>query len=312
MKLPTIHYNWPAIRLKPTFSNGVYWIAIVITSAAAIYLFFHPSTVLALTFLAVPPIAGILRELGEKHKAAWVVISLALIVCVNRGLTKEHSEQIKQQAQIAESFQHIGQQISQTDSHIGQVNSQNQHEFSQTMKEFSQTTFQLARVTKLANEDMNTVTGGDSFCYAMALGMVKRDGSGSLMFASKGNYPLSDVTARTVDLDEFDAAVKQHALMTGFEGSVSLNLGNIGANLSYGPIRWPFSPPGKRYNIFFSAKNGIWSEQLRIRLVNNAWVSAVKVERLLMNRQQSKSTVVTIYQQVNPDFPRNSKGQVDW
>lgn len=57
----------------------------------------------------------------------------------------------------------------------------------------------------------------------------------------------------------------------------------------------------KSFNIFFSARNGMFHEQLRLKKVNNEWESAIKVDR-----------EKTLLESVSENYPKNVTGEVEW
>jgi hypothetical protein len=91
-------------------------------------------------------------------------------------------------------------------------------------------------------------------------------------------------------------------------GANTVSIGNIPPN-SAQVLRSVIKLGGdrKRVNIFFSARNGFYTQELRIRLVDNQWRSATRVTR---NRADGKSE--TVLTQIQPEYPREKDGSVDW
>lgn len=58
----------------------------------------------------------------------------------------------------------------------------------------------------------------------------------------------------------------------------------------------------RRFNIFFSARNGFFNQALRFKKIQGKWVSATKVKR------EEK----VIYEEVDDEFPRTAEGNVEW
>jgi hypothetical protein len=56
------------------------------------------------------------------------------------------------------------------------------------------------------------------------------------------------------------------------------------------------------YNIFFVARNGGWTQILRMRWVGDGWATANKV---LKGSQQ-------LFREVSANFPRTEDGKIDW
>lgn len=139
--------------------SWVYWTVLVGSALASAVLLIWPSTVLALTFLTLPPIAAFLRNvMGDREKLLWVIITLILIAAVAVGLQRDERENREAQSAIVRSFQQVGQQIS-TD------NDQNQARFDATMKEMGATLSTAKHVETLTKQNLENVTGGQSFAY---------------------------------------------------------------------------------------------------------------------------------------------------
>ncbi len=165
-------------------------------------------------------------------------------------------------------------------------------------------------IGKLSRKIAYSVTGGDSFCY-LAFSLPD-DGSINAMLTAvhKGEFPLYDVSVRIVDLDKFDKHIKEQAKLTlgGIQKvQTNINIGNIPAlqAVTLGP--WALSQSGEvRYNIFISARNGFITELVRLKRINEKWVSAYKVEAGPGHEPG------VLYEKIDPDFPKNEDGNVNW
>src|SRR5882762_178828 len=103
------------------------------------------------------------------------------------------------------------------------------------------------------------------------------------MFVHVGRYPLYDVEARMVDLDEHArlTAASDPSAINALVGA-TLRVGNMTPGFSRGPLPALQHPSGQRisYNVFFVARNGAWVQQFRMRWVDNGWAVANKVHGL--------------------------------
>ena len=150
------------------------------------------------------------------------------------------------------------------------------------------------------------VTGGDSWCY-LVLGGLSGGGNSALFTAvHQGDCPLYDVSARIVDLDKFDLIKDNLSLEALAQAQTNLNLGNLSPKQATLLVTLEIPEKGVRWNIFFSARNGSFDEKLRLVRVEGRWVSAMRV----MRRDGGKQVVLV--EQVDPQFPRDSKGAVEW
>jgi hypothetical protein len=148
-----------------------------------------------------------------------------------------------------------------------------------------------------------SVTGGDSFCY---LDLDPYSATSSLLtLTHQGKFPLYDISIRVVDLQKFDLVKDIRTLEALNQAQVILNAGNLGPGQSRLFGEWPLPKLDRQdFNIFISARNGFITELLRRRRINGRWQSAVKVTRDGDN--------ALLFERVDPDFPRDEKGQVQW
>lgn len=58
----------------------------------------------------------------------------------------------------------------------------------------------------------------------------------------------------------------------------------------------------KRFNVFFSARNGSFSQLLRMAVVDGSWRSATRVIR----------DEKTVFEEADDDFPRDEAGEIAW
>jgi hypothetical protein len=163
-------------------------------------------------------------------------------------------------------------------------------------------------IIRLQQENAGAITGGDSFAE-MGI-MVPDVATGALaqpIFIHHGRFPLYDVTARIVDVGEhqrLQAAKNYTAASTTLLGT-QINLGSLTAGFSRGPMgALQHSGRDFSYNIFFVARNGAWTQRLRMKWTGNGWSSAIRIEGLSGGKE--------LYANVTPDYPRDSNGQVEW
>jgi hypothetical protein len=71
---------------------------------------------------------------------------------------------------------------------------------------------------------------------------------------------------------------------------------------SMSEIRLPHHGKNIDFNIFFSARNGLWTQLLRMLWVGDGWATANKVMR---GSQE-------IYREVSANFPRQKDGSIEW
>jgi hypothetical protein len=171
--------------------------------------------------------------------------------------------------------------------------------------------FDLAKSNaSLAKESIATVTGGDSYSYMdfiYQLGAPPRP-----IFIHCGKYPLYNVSIRVVDLNALRTRVELHQPLDAVLG-ITLNIDElqVGTGWFSSGFTIPFSDDrAQDFNVFFSARNGTWTEELRLRKVDNNWVKALRV--WLAPIGLSKPSAKPVFEEVAKEFPRNLDGQVDW
>ena len=155
-------------------------------------------------------------------------------------------------------------------------------------------------IARLNQETANAVTGGDSFCYLMPLGNHPE----MALLIHNGKYPLYDVSVRIVDLD--DPALAKPTL--SMLAANTINIGNVPANSSQ--VLSSVIKPGsdrKRLNIFFSARNGFYTQELGMILRSGQWKSATRVTR---NLPDGKSE--TVLTKIDPEYPKEEDASIDW
>lgn len=159
-------------------------------------------------------------------------------------------------------------------------------------------------IIRLNRDISSSITGGSSFCYIT----TTRDAQPATMLIHSGDHPIYDVSARIVDLDLFEK-VKGRSLTEILSADRSLTLGGMPPSSSriLGQIL-PTDSDYKRFNIFFSARNGFFTEVLRMkRIANGEWARAIKV-----TNSPTTGEPKTLFEQVDAEYPRGEDGMVQW
>ena len=153
----------------------------------------------------------------------------------------------------------------------------------------------------------SSVTGGVSFAYIIPTFFDPTHNSPMFTLVHQGEYALYDLTVRILDLSTFDNIVGPTNLYSDkVRDEVQFSVSNIASNqksmlktvqLSTGPLRW---------NLFFSARTGYFTELLRVRRVGNEWKTALKVIRT-----RSPSNHEVLLEKIDSDYPLSKDGQVE-
>jgi hypothetical protein len=207
-------------------------------------------------------------EMRHREKFLWFIVSISFALVELKAIDTDKKEYaatvvIERDAQN-KRFKGIADGIS--NSII-----QNQKHFETTMKAL--------------DENIKTITGGNSFCYITFVGIG--GGKNALMVFQMGRFPLHGVQARFYDLD------KGRDLYT-----VDFERIPVGQGLLRQDIVLDEKAQGLRVNIFFHALNGTWLQALRMRKIGGEWYHAIRV-------QSDRGKV--LYEHVQPNF-----GRIDW
>jgi len=147
------------------------------------------------------------------------------------------------------------------------------------------------------------ITGGESVCWLIGIPVVS-DIITEIAVQHVGKHPLYEVNARIVDLEVFEE-IRRNLPHDHFGRSETYHqFGNlipghtlvVPANISMG------NASSRNFNIFYTARNGSFTQELRYRRVNGGWLYATKVSR----------GNITLHEQVQEGFPLNANGGIDW
>ena len=161
-------------------------------------------------------------------------------------------------------------------------------------------------IANLNKEISKSITGGDSFAYLVPTVLAGSNYPESLMILHKGKYPLYDLGMRVVDLDDFEAEL---AKPKGSSNILSIGVNRSAGNIS--PNTASFSGISMkekdytRLTIQINARNGHFSQSLRIKKVGTEYKTALQVNKM-------DSREVTLFEKIDDGYPLNKEGKVDW
>ncbi len=163
---------------------------------------------------------------------------------------------------------------------------------------------QLEVLKNLQMEGINTTTGGDSFCYiGLALDDKAAASTAAITAVHVGKYPLTDVSARMVDVQiSADMQAKHEQFGFGDRSTTNIYVGDLSSGATH-LMRQPIPIVANNqeqhdFNIFFSAKNGFWTEIVRMRFINGRWSEGIQVLRQV---QLAPGTRPPMYFEQKPD-----------
>jgi hypothetical protein len=274
----------------------------------ASWLYFHiPTPGWAVAILAVVAAAmSIHGEMRGWQKAIWMLLIAALLRVELRAISKDRTETeanaLHAQKVQEESFGAIRQR---QDADFRQTAQDLQTEIQQSKALMTQ----IVQTNETAQKTLRNVTGGDSFVVLERLwGDVKSPestiGPNWIMY-SQGDANLHQINAQIVDLDRFDAVMRDNPKPSYAQIQqlyLNVSLGDMASNSSR-TLTIPALGQGQvKLNIFFSGMNGFWIENYTCRQINGTMVTALRVFR----QDQKKEKV--IFKKINPGFPVDSSG----
>lgn len=239
----------------------------------------------------VPPANGKLRFL-----CAGLFIVLGGSACFL--IVKQARQNSKTEAEIQSGIKELTSQAAE----VGRLQTSN--------NELQGRVLDLAQLnTSLARENISSVMGGDSFAW---MGVNFQFGYPCPFFNHVGKYTLYEVQVRIADVNRFREKLARKEPLT-LSDDINVPLGEMHVNTG-GPatgVVLPLSGSAQSFNVFFMARNGRWTEILRLRKVNDHWASAVKVTWQYRVGGPSV-TQEPVFEKTDSDYPRNEKGNVDW
>ncbi len=161
----------------------------------------------------------------------------------------------------------------------------------------------LDDLDKKTQDLVSYITGGASACY-LVMSQISTDRIGSLVLVHVGDHPLYEINARIVDLEIFDQTKDNMTPESLRASETVISFGNLTvghALMTSHQFNLGTTSP-RRFNIFFSARNGSFTQLLRFARVDGKWIHAIKVMR--------DETV--LYESVQPEYPKGAGGQVAW
>jgi len=247
------------------------------------------------------------RRSRIKYNVGFIALSVfGLALVIIQAFRTQDSQQAAERSQdkLARSLDALGQssrEIERSGRETARIQVLNT-ELQQRLLHQSDT------IAGLSHEAIKTTTGGDSFCYVGIGPYINPDG-GMPTVVQVGLYPLYDVVADVVDVEAWTKRVKaSNTIDSAMQTEATLNIGNMArqsAKVMY-KDRIPFKQGDSQvFMIRFSAQNGFWTEQLRLRRVNGKWLEAL---RILKPGAKAEKVV---YEMIDPDFPREH-GKVMW
>ena len=278
----------------------------IIVALGLVWFWFHvPLPGKALLVLTIVAIFTSLIEITLQQRVVWLLLVVGLAFLENKAIDKDRADFAAAQQKFSneqkQHFDEIGEGIKTAIQ-------QSQNQFQITMGSTNALLNESTALARLSKQNIDAVTGGNSFCYALA-SFVGNEAL--LTLATRGSSPLHDVTIDLVDLDmERDLLARKQPLTLDAIGHfttffpavpflVSSSVHTL-TKITLGAV--------EKRNLYFHfySMNGVWGETLNLRLVSGQWTQAIKVTKEAKPNHQK---VIFLY--VPPNYPKVN-GDVDW
>ncbi|QJR01061.1 hypothetical protein HH800_01915 [Sphingobium yanoikuyae] len=123
---------------------------------------------------------------------------------------------------------------------------------------------------------MFVATGGNSFAYFELLTV---GGSAApsfpILVIHRGEFPLANLGARMIDMNTYHTNLEAG---TPFASDTNIRIGDLSPEIALAiePMASP-AVPAQDWNVQFTARNGVWMQKIRARMVGDTWLIATVV-----------------------------------
>ncbi len=175
-------------------------------------------------------------------------------------------------------------------------------------------------IAEISKRSLDSITGGDSYVVVMPTFTSKDHDTLSLIVTSYGDYPIYDIKIDVVDLDQsrelenqfsFEEKKNNPSLVVSqiMKAHYSFDIGNkTQGQGKFVPVNFKLNYKNltkRGFNIKIFARNGIFNEKLRLKKIDNVWVSAYKVSSTYGTKSEEKVLFTRIdekYTEIDSDW----------
>ena len=150
----------------------------------------------------------------------------------------------------------------------------------------------------LSKTTMDALTGGDSFCYVELRPFWGPNVLEALLL-EKGIDPVLNVEITVTDTDLVGLGADLSVVLPKAQSRYSFPFVRAGSFAT--PLFQLTTPPSsqsKNYDVFIIARNGLFTERLRLRRVKNEWLSAKRVDASYYNKRHG-----LVLEEIDKGFP---------
>lgn len=239
------------------------------------------------------------REPSVREKACWIIAITILMLAEVRNLYVEADRQHQGAKKVSDALDLTNQGLKKTLDGLSVVVGQLGGISGGITDATTKSTTQFNTTTSKLTEAINMETGGNGFCYLLPTGVMNETEVQAVVILV-GHYPLYNVGMRVVDAKfiKMSKSVLQSDILSTQIGDLS----PPGSAYEFGTTL-KFKVPGdyQELNIFFSGKNGRWTQLWRLQKVNGQWESAILVTGNLDQRHYPKGAILKRW--VTKGFP---------
>jgi len=271
------------------------WLVVVAFLALGIWWLFRLPTVgKGGLFLAVGATLMPLfwEKVGIAGRMSWIAMLFVLLAVEYRAIDKEHhNNDIAQQRALETIGNEFTGVLTDQQNGFAALIGKSDKAFKQTTEQASA---QFNATMDRAQENINHITGGNSFCLIT----LSADHQ-TLLLDHPGDYPLTDLS---IDIQDYALGHEEH-----FERQT------VPPHHSW-PYRYTLTEGDRAdFLIVFTAINGGWFETFQLRKIDGVWRQALKVERF-PKRVKLDGTMKAriIYERVDPLYPGAAAKDVKW
>jgi hypothetical protein len=241
-----------------------------------------------------------IRETKGWERLLWTVVVFAFLIIemwsIKVDRKKSNDEQAEANKEVAERFNAIAGRVEDG------IKTSNDG--------FKRTTRDTAKVNTLVAESLRQLTSEGSFCYVEFVKNDEQFTRRRLFIATRGRYPLYDVTIIFSDPDGQKVASLDNPYPNALFFEHFDSLGSEGA-FSWKRIDLPNDVVRKQYGVMLSARSGNWGEQIDLIKVNNVWHQAIRVVAEDYSKSIPEENKRVLFEQADYTFHR-AHGHVRW
>ncbi|MBV6505258.1 MAG: hypothetical protein ILNGONEN_00816 [Syntrophorhabdaceae bacterium] len=176
-------------------------------------------------------------------------------------------------------------------------------------KEIAALTNQLNTIKRQVENTQKSITGGNNLCYVNLANANADKNVGILVIVNDGDYPLYDISFRMWDPADYGPKAQVSKSLEEFiKKSINMNVGNLPPHSvkTLGNVKLPNSD-SKNFEVTILARNGSFTERLRLRKKRGEWKWAFRVHA---GNNRDESTVLV--EKADVEFPRDNNGKIQW